>query len=132
MGTFFPDVACVVSRLFGLSFDGVVLYSLYALVVGIAHLSQCNKGLKSYELRQNLLLPQTIRIFLSCPKGNCRAWRTQVLCCLQQFSTHPAEVFQLFIFAMAPCNLCVAWLLQGFSCPLSVLFRVPPDSVFPV
>lgn len=46
MGTFFPDVACVVSRLFGLSFDGVVLHSLYALVVGIAHLAQCNKGLK--------------------------------------------------------------------------------------
>ena len=46
MGTFFPDVACVVSRLFGLSFDGVVLHSLYALVVGIAHLAQFNKGLK--------------------------------------------------------------------------------------
>lgn len=46
MGTFFPDVACVVSRLFGLSFDGIVLHFLYALVVGIAHLAQFNKGLK--------------------------------------------------------------------------------------
>ena len=54
MGTFFPDVACVVFRLFGLSFDGVVLYSLYALVVGIVHLSQCNKGLKIVWIKTKL------------------------------------------------------------------------------
>ena len=132
MGTFFPDVACVVSRLFGLSFDGVVLHSLYALVVGIAHLAQCNKGLKIVWIKTKLaaFADNSHFSFLS---------ERQLPCLADIGSVLPAAVFNppcrgisTFIFAMAPCNFCVAWLLQGFSCPLSVLFRVPPDSVFPV
>ena len=123
MGTFFPDVACVVSRLFGLSFDGIVLHSLYALVVGIAHLSQCNKGLKIVWIKTKLAA--------SADNSHFSFLSERQLPCLADIgSVLPAAVFNPPCRGISTFHICHGT-LQFLCCMAASRFLMSPLRAVP-
>ena len=123
MGTFFPDVACVVSRLFGLSFDGIVLHSLYALVVGIAHLAQFNKGLKIVWIKTKLAVSadNSHSSFLS---------ERQLPCLADTGSVLPAAVFNPPCRGISTFHICHG-ALQFLRCMAASRFLMSPLRAVP-
>ena len=123
MGTFFPDVACVVSRLFGLSFDGIVLHSLYALVVGIAHLAQFNKGLKIVWIKTKLAA--------SADNSHSSFLSERQLPCLADIgSVLPAAVFNPPCRGFSTFHICHGT-LQSLRCMAASRFLMSPLRAVP-
>ena len=106
-----------------LSFDGVVLYSLYALVVGIAHLSQCNKGLKIVWIKTKLaaFADNSHFSFLS---------ERQLPCLADTGSVLPAAVFNPPCRGISTFHICHGT-LQSLRCMAASRFLMSPLRAVP-